>query len=77
MSSQAFICANGNEFNKAVLGNDAYYFNNEEEICALINKPEDLNFIAQSIKNNLKKVENDYPWSRIVDAYESLILNKR
>jgi hypothetical protein len=43
----------------------------------LINKPEDLNFIAQSIKNNLKKVENDYPWSRIVDAYESLILNKR
>jgi hypothetical protein len=77
MSSQAFICANDNEFNRAVLGNDAYYFNNQEEICSLINKPDDLGFIDQSIKNNLNKIENEYPWSGIVDAYENLILNKR
>ncbi len=77
MSSQAFICANANEFNQAVLGKDAYYFNNQEEICALLNKSEDLDFVSQSIKNNLNKIKNDYTWSSIVDAYENLIMIKR
>jgi ribosome biogenesis protein Nip4 len=77
MSSQAFICANANEFNKAVLGGDAFYFNNQDEICNWINQPEDLNFVNQSIKNNVSKIETDYSWNSIVDAYENLITSKR
>lgn len=77
MASQAFICANNNQFNKSVLGNDAIYFNNKNEICELINKEQEENFIAESIKNNLCKIEKEYQWSSIVDAYENLITTNK
>ena len=40
-------------------------------------KDKSLEFSETMDLYNLNKIENEYPWSGIVDAYENLILNKR
>jgi len=73
MGSKALICANKNEFNSAILNDDALYFNNSNEVTTIINsisKDQCFNFI----ENNFNKIENIYEWETIIDKYEKFLL---
>jgi len=73
MGSHAFICAHKNEFNKAVLGDDAIYFENSNDIANALkyHKKEHLNFI----ENNIVKIKTVYEWDFIIRQYEKEFLN--
>ena len=72
MSSKSLICAHNNKFNKAILGDDAFYFNYNKCITSIINRVE----IAQRkefIANNLLKIKDNYSWEKILLDYESFM----
>ena len=54
MASNALICANDNIFNKSILGEDAFYFNNADQVASCINNGEiSDNKRAQFVNNNI------------------------
>jgi len=72
MGSNALISANKNEFNSAILGDDALYFTNNDDVSSLIDsakKEKDLHFLD----NNLDKIKNIYEWDTIIDQYEKFL----
>ena len=75
MASRALICAHDNLFNKAILGNDAFYFSSANDIKE---KMEELSYgdvEKTMVANNLKKITEQYNWPRIVSEYERYIIN--
>ena len=75
MGSSALICANDNEFNRAILGEDAFYFNCQKCITILVNK----DLIEKRevyIKNNISKVKAEYAWNNILSEYENFMISK-
>ena len=73
MGSYSLICANNNEFNRFILGTDAFYFNSAEDVVSImdtINKNE----YNGLIENNMKKIKTIYNWENIIDQYEKYLL---
>jgi glycosyltransferase involved in cell wall biosynthesis len=70
MGSHALICAHANEFNKSILGNDAFYFESASEVAAVM----DLQITPETRKRwvqaNIEKVRTLYLWPQIVEEYE-------
>ena len=69
MASNAFICAQDNIFNKAILGEDAVYFSSADEVCAIVEstlKKEN----GKSLLSNKEKVSKIYAWETIISQYE-------
>ncbi|HLV37893.1 DUF1972 domain-containing protein [Xanthomarina sp.] len=76
MASNTLIIANNNIFNKSILGENAYYFDNADDIFNMMNKD---SLFAQKeayATKNIKKIENLYSWNIINLAYEDYILKK-
>jgi hypothetical protein len=73
MASGAFICAHDNEFNRAVLGADACYFSNENDIASAIKKNHPPGS-APMIKANLDKIQGQYTWQQIINGYEEMMV---
>jgi len=73
MACQCNIVAHENIFNKSILGNDADYFSNHEEISAIINAEWYQSGSMIKKENNLVKIRQKYNWEVITDAYESLM----
>jgi hypothetical protein len=74
MASSALICAHQNEFNSAILQQDAYYFNDSASVACImnqVNRKEKSE--AEKITQNLFKIENTYSWNKIICAYESFM----
>jgi Glycosyltransferase len=74
MSSGALIAAHGNIFNRAILGDDAFYFTSVNDVEKLVNDVNDKNEFRHFVINNYKKIEEKYNWECIIDQYESLFL---
>ena len=72
MSSSSLICAHNNEFNKAILENDAFYFNCNKCITSLLNR-ENIEERDLFISNNIKKIKNKYSWKKILEDYEDFL----
>ena len=74
MSSKSLICANKNEFNKAILGDDAFFFSCKKCITSLLNKDviKEREFY---INNNIKKIKEKYSWSKITSDYENFMIS--
>ena len=75
MGSSALICAHDNEFNRAILEEDAFYFNCQKCITILVNK----DLIEKRevyIKNNISKVKAEYSWNSILSEYENFMISK-
>tara|TARA_R110002096_G_scaffold434488_1_gene656203 strand:- start:4467 stop:5558 length:1092 start_codon:yes stop_codon:yes gene_type:complete len=72
MASSALIVAHDNPFNKAILNDDAFYFNDIQSCEFIFN----LKVIAQErahfIEENRKKILNEYNWTKIIATYETL-----
>jgi glycosyltransferase involved in cell wall biosynthesis len=77
MSSQALICAHQNEFNFSVLGDDALYFSDENELAACIKKSVSIKDRIKMISENMKKIETKYTWKNVIDEYENLMLESK
>lgn len=71
MAAQTFIIAHDNQFNKSVINENAYYFNSPNSLAALLQDKELLKNKIEFAKNNLKRIDNVYRWSIVVNKYES------
>jgi glycosyltransferase involved in cell wall biosynthesis len=73
MGSYALIVAQGNIFNRSVLGNNAFYFNTPGEVTdysdTLLKKEHPALLAA-----NAAKIDQDYSWNKIIHAYEAFFL---
>ena len=72
MGCRALIVANDNIFNKSVLGADAYYFQDQQQIAEIISENYDKNQQLDKISNNIYKINTLYNWSHIIDEYEKI-----
>ena len=72
MASECFILSHNNVFNKAVLGNNAIYFNNIQEVTDSVNKLESLisDHKRSFVTNNLELIRSQYSWNKLVDLHE-------
>lgn len=73
MASYALIFAHNNIFNKAILGEDAFYFNSVEEISQLLSENINRRDYTHFFKNNATKIERDYSWAHIIDLLENYL----
>lgn len=69
MASQALIAANRNVFNESILQNDAFYFENIEEISQLLTNTDKGMYKGMLEANNLKILQT-FSWHQIVNQYE-------
>lgn len=72
MASKALICAHDNEFNRAILNDDAFYFKNTNDIIHLLNQAinkKDHSFLV----NNFQKIIGIYSWDTINKQYTTFI----
>jgi glycosyltransferase involved in cell wall biosynthesis len=69
MAASAFICAHMNPFNISVLQSNALYFNNYTEIADAISRGLYLKNRDTFIESNLKRIEENYCWDNIINAY--------
>jgi glycosyltransferase involved in cell wall biosynthesis len=70
MACQTFIIAHNNEFNKAILGEEALYFTDAEDLAQTLVKP--LSTDNSFRKNNLQKIKQYFTPATITDQYEKL-----
>ncbi|WP_394974393.1 DUF1972 domain-containing protein [uncultured Croceitalea sp.] len=71
MASNCFIIANDNKFNKGVLGDDALYFKNSEDIVNCLERQKEK--YSSFIGNNLKKIKQELNWDHINNKYEEYL----
>jgi glycosyltransferase involved in cell wall biosynthesis len=75
MACGSYIIAHGNEFNRAILGDDARYFTSSETLTTLLNdRLPDEEARRDAIAANTGKVKTVYHWPLIADQYESMFL---
>lgn len=73
MASDCFIFAHDNIFNRAVLGDNAIYYDSPERITMLLNTTDNIAWRQHKdeyVKNNLEVIRNEYSWEKIVDEHE-------
>lgn len=75
MANGSIIVAHDNDFNRAVLKEDAYYFKNAEDVLRLVVKSNGHKESAIMVENNFVKIEQQYNWPNIVNQYEEFIID--
>ena len=75
MSSSSLICAHNNHFNKAILGDDAFYFSCDKCVTSFLEK-ENIQERELYVYNNLEKIKKKYTWLQILNEYESFLQSK-
>jgi glycosyltransferase involved in cell wall biosynthesis len=73
MANSVLIASHNNVFNKSVLQNDALYFSSEEDVKKIVEKRLFGEKEERMINNNLKKINYDFTWNKIIDQYETFI----
>ncbi|MBD3581591.1 DUF1972 domain-containing protein [Flavobacterium selenitireducens] len=71
MASKAFIASHNNAFNRGILGDNAVYFSNPDEVKNIllsVKKSDNL----QRIENNYKAIVDEFNWDRINGKYLGL-----
>jgi glycosyltransferase involved in cell wall biosynthesis len=76
MASNTLIIANNNIFNKSILGENACYFDDSNDILSLMNTDSLFNQKEIYAAENIRKIEKFYNWDIINSAYEAYILKK-
>ena len=72
MASNSLICAHDNIFNKSILEDEAFYFQNSEHISKLINN-KIKNDESRFININREKIKRLYSWDKIVNDYHAFL----
>ena len=74
MACKCNIAAHDNIFNRAILEDNASYFNSDADVRDIINLQAPADVLDNRKDNNLEKIKTSYKWSKIVDDYERLFL---
>ena len=74
MGSNALICAHNNEFNKSILEEDAFYFEDKDMVAKLL-KTLDKSKYESKLENNAKKIRETFSWDKIINEYETFFKN--
>ena len=74
MASKVLIAAHENDFNRAVIGSDGYYFTTINDVQELVDHVKISSQEEKMISNNFEKIKNEYNWQSIIDQYERFIL---
>jgi glycosyltransferase involved in cell wall biosynthesis len=72
MSCHCTIAAHNNIFNKAVLGKDAYYFSDSNNLQRLFSIHNGNSVTDEWKKANLEKIRDTYSWEKVINAYENV-----
>ncbi len=72
MASNAFICANENEFNRGILGANALYFDNFHDIKTICEKDIDSDMRNLFCSTNVNLIQSKFNWHVINMAYLNL-----
>lgn len=75
MANGSIIVAHDNEFNRAVLKEDAYYFKSADDVLQLVVKSNGHKESTRMVENNFVKIEEQYNWPKIVNMYEEFIID--
>ncbi|MCD4695502.1 MAG: DUF1972 domain-containing protein [Bacteroidales bacterium] len=77
MASSAFIYAHNNQFNNVVLGKDALYFTEIDEITELLNNGLSKEQYKNFIEPNREKIKKRYLLNDVIEQYYQLFLNNK
>ena len=72
MASNSLICAHDNVFNKSILEDEAFYFQDSEHVSKLINN-KIKNDESRFININREKIKRLYSWDKIVNDYNAFL----
>jgi glycosyltransferase involved in cell wall biosynthesis len=74
MACRCFILAHKNQFNQAVLGDDALYFSNANSLAERIDEFDciEADTIESSKQRNFNKIKLYYSWEKVADEYEMI-----
>lgn len=72
MASKALIVAHDNDFNKAILKENALFFSNRKDVANIINTLNDFENGQSFKQNNYRMIENEFSWEKITNMYECL-----
>ena len=75
MGCECMIAAHDNEFNRAILENDADYFSSAQAITNILENNITEEEKQKRKENNLEKINQHFNWSRIIDQYEELFFS--
>lgn len=70
MASQSLVCAHKNEFNHAVLEDQAFYFSGKTDVKNILDRQLDKLQYEHYLTANLEKIESLYLWPKIIKDYE-------
>ena len=73
MAAKTLILAHNNQFNKSVLGENAFYFSSSDELSKLFKQDLELKKKEFTL-NNLSKIDRVYRWPIVIDQYEKYFL---
>jgi glycosyltransferase involved in cell wall biosynthesis len=75
MACGCVIAAHDNIFNKAVLGEEAWYFSSAEQVTGLLDRETRTEKVEAWKDSNLEKIRTRYNWPGIIDEYERVFLH--
>jgi glycosyltransferase involved in cell wall biosynthesis len=73
MSGRALVAAHRNEFNKAVLGSDAFYFSTADEVRQLAETVRRAEKEKRMIENNFHKITDQFNWPEVIRQYDEFL----
>ncbi len=73
MGAGALIAAHKNDFNKTILKENGFYFENEEDLRDLMDFAQKRDNLSR-IEANREAIKNQYNWNKIITAYEDLFI---
>ena len=73
MASTALIASHDNPFNRAILGDDAWYFSDQGEVARLLEKGARGAAEGAMVGNNLEKIVSRYNWEKVTSEYEQFM----
>lgn len=76
MASDCFILSHDNIFNRSVLGENAVYYSNTEQVTEILNNLDATvaQYKKQYTERNLEVIRNEYSWEKLVDEHEKYFL---
>ena len=72
MAASALIVAHDNPFNRAIIGENGFFFKNETQIAEIIGKDVNSSIKSDWIKKNIEKLKNEFNWNLIINSYFEL-----
>ena len=74
MACNALIAAHDNAFNRDVLGDEAFYFGDEQALNAILQQTINKQNYTPWLQANMKKIISQYNWETITDQLERLFI---